>query len=121
MPMLSAEDPNVPGAEMSDPTVHARKCDREEVMLAGSALAPTRSRTIIVCDLSPDGARLAGRDLPPTGDEVLIKVGSSDMLATVAWQTADHAGVAFEEPLSDETIAAMKREGAWESATGWWR
>lgn len=111
----------MPVAEMSAQPTHARKCHREEVMLAGSALAPTRSRTIIVCDLSPNGARLAGRDLPPAGDEVLVKVGTSDMLATVAWQTADHAGVAFEEPLAEETIAAMKREGAWESATGWWR
>lgn len=111
----------MPAAETSAQPVNARTYDREQVMLAGSALAPTRSRTIIVCDLSPSGARLAGRDLPPAGDDVLIKVGSSDMLARVAWQTADHAGVEFEEPLADATIVAMKREGAWESATGWWR
>lgn len=111
----------MPAAEISHEPVHSRKFDREQVMLAGSALAPTRSRTIIVCDLSSNGARLAGRDLPPPGDDVLVRVGSSDMLAKVAWQTADHAGIEFEEPLEDETIASMKREGAWESATGWWR
>jgi hypothetical protein len=98
-----------------------RRFAREEVMLAGSALAPTRSRTVIVSDLSPHGAQLAGRDLPPAGDELLVKVGSFDALATVAWRASDHAGIEFDEPVPEEAIARMKREGAWESATGWWR
>jgi len=90
-------------------------------MLAGSALAPTRSRSIIVYDVSPEGARLAGRDLPPAGDDLLVIVGSWDSLAKVVWQTDDGCGVLFEDPLDEGCIAQMKREGDWQSATGWWR
>jgi hypothetical protein len=90
-------------------------------MLAGSALAPTRSRSIIVSDLSPEGARLAGRDLPPPGDDVLVVVGSWDTLASVVWRADDGCGVQFEDPLEDAQIALVKREGDWQSATGWWR
>ena len=87
----------------------------------GSALAPTRSRSIIVSDVSPEGARLAGRDLPPAGDDVLVVVGSRDTLATVVWRTNEGCGVLFEGPLEEARIAQMKREGDWQSATGWWR
>jgi hypothetical protein len=98
-----------------------RQSPRQEVALAGSALAPTRSRSIVISDLSAQGARLAGRDLPPAGDDVLVVVGSSDTLATVVWQTVEGCGVLFEARLEAENIAQMKREGEWESATGWWR
>jgi hypothetical protein len=98
-----------------------RRSQRQDVMLAGSALAPARSRSIVISDLSRAGARLGGRDLPPAGDDILVVVGSSDMLARVIWRTGDGCGVLFEPPLEDDNVARMKREGDWESATGWWR
>jgi len=45
-----------------------RSSEREEVVLAGSAFGLGRSRSIIVSDLSTEGARLDARDMPAPGD-----------------------------------------------------
>ena len=90
-------------------------------MLAGSAMALTRSRSVVVSDLSVEGAKLGGRDLPPPGDELLIVVGSTDRMAHVVWRTADKCGIFFEQPLHEETIAFMKQEASWAAVTGWAR
>jgi hypothetical protein len=96
-----------------------RGAAREAVMLAGSAMAITRSRSVVISDLSSHGARLGGRDLPHNGDEVLMVVGSVDAMATVVWQSADKCGVRFDEPLGEPSIVQMKRDAAWAEVTGW--
>jgi PilZ domain len=94
---------------------------REAVSLAGSALGFARSRSVIVSDISPTGAQLDARDLPPPGDDLFVVVGPFDTMATVIWRTNEKAGVEFESPASDELLARMKREANWESVTGWFR
>jgi PilZ domain-containing protein len=96
-----------------------RRSRREPVLLAGSALAVTRSRSVAINDLSAEGARLGGRDLPPPGDDVLMIVGPVDRMATVMWRSGDRCGVRFDDPVGAENIAAMKREAGWASVTGW--
>ena len=96
-----------------------RQNGREAVMLAGSAMAVTRSRSVVLSDISFSGARMDGRDLPRPGDDVLMVVGSVDTMATVMWRHADHCGVQFETPLCHARIAQMKQEADWASVTGW--
>jgi hypothetical protein len=99
---------------------HCRRgSPRQGVMLAGSALAVTRSRSVAVSDLSLDGAALGGRDLPPPGDDVLMIVGPVERMATVMWRRGDHIGIRFDDPLCEDNVAAMKSEAAWASVTGW--
>jgi hypothetical protein len=98
-----------------------RQFDREEVMLAASALAVARSRSVVISDLSLDGAGLGGRDLPPPGDDLLMVVGSSDMMASVVWRAGDKCGIRFEQSLGDESVARMKQEANWARVTGWAR
>lgn len=96
-----------------------RQCRREEVMLAGSALAVTRSRSIVVQDISESGAALAGRDLPPPGDDVLMVVGPFDAMAQVVWRTVDQCGIRFDELIEPELLAQMKQQATWASICGW--
>ena len=98
-----------------------RRSVREPVMLAGSALAVTRSRSVMIADLSAGGARLGGRDLPGPGDDMLLVVGSLDRMGTVVWRSGDQCGVRVDEPLDGESIAQIKREAAWDQVTGWGR
>lgn len=88
-------------------------------MLAGSAMAVTRSRSVVLSDISHNGARIGGRDLPPAGDEMLMVVGSVDTMAKVMWRHADQCGVHFEAPLCHARIAQMKQEADWAAVTGW--
>jgi hypothetical protein len=94
---------------------------REAVALAGSALGFGRSRSVIVSDISPSGAQLDARDLPPPGDDLFVVVGPFDTMATVIWRTPEKCGVLFESTASDELLVRMKREANWESVAGWYR
>jgi hypothetical protein len=98
-----------------------RLAEREPVVLAGSAYALARSRSVIISDLSSEGAQLDGRDLPLPGEDLLVVVGSVDTFAKVVWRTNDKAGVHFDGALPAETIAQIKKDAAWETVAGWWR
>ena len=106
-----------------DETVPSEACRRAfprlPVVLAASALAIARSRSVVVTDLSLEGAQLGGRDLPPAGDDLLMLVGSLDAMATVVWREGDKCGVQFDEAIAEETIVQMKREGDWSSVACW--
>ena len=98
-----------------------RRHEREAVALAGSAFGLGRSRSVIVSDLSPEGAQLDARDLPAPGDDLFMIVGSFDTLGKVVWRTADKCGIEFDEAVADETLAKMKEEAKWMSVAGWYR
>ena len=96
-----------------------RHSPREEVALAGSALSVTRSRSIVVRDISLSGAALLGRDLPGAGDDVLMVVGSHDAMARVVWRANDKCGIRFDEAIEAELLNNMKEQASWESICGW--
>ena len=98
-----------------------RRREREAVTLAGSAYGLGRSRSIIVSDLSAEGARLDARDMPAPGDDVLVVIGPFDGLATVAWRSDDKCGVEFDEPVPDYMLGAMKNDAKWMEVAGWYR
>ena len=95
-----------------------RASNRQSVVLAASALSTLHSRSVLVADITPQGARLHGRDLPSAGREVLIKVGSFDSFATVVWSDADRCGVRFDQAFALDQLATLKRESCWASVTG---
>jgi hypothetical protein len=98
-----------------------RRHPREDVTLAGSAMSVTRSRSVMISDISALGARIGGRDLPKAGDDVLVVVGSQERMGTVKWANVENCGVALDQPLGHSNIAQMKREAHWASVTGWGR
>ena len=79
----------------------------------------TRSRSVIISDLSARGAMIGGRDLPSPGDDLLMVVGTQDRMGTVKWRAADKCGVQLDEALANDNIELMKQEAAWESVAGW--
>src|SRR3954464_10774235 len=95
------------------PQTCRRRCERQAVTLAGSAYGLGRSRSIIVSDLSSEGARLDARDMPAPGHDVLVVVGPFDGLATVIWRSDDRCGVEFDEALPGYMMSAMKNEAKW--------
>src|SRR6478672_7083439 len=99
-------------------TSDTRRSAREGVALAASALALDRSRSVIVSDLSAEGALLDGRDLPMPDEDMLVVIGSLETFAKVVWRTGEKAGILFDEPIPEENIARMKKEADWMKAAG---
>lgn len=95
-----------------------RKALRERVMLAGSAHSVGASRSVVVTDVSSQGAKLLGRQLPKASDQVVVKVGRVELFATVAWAAGEECGIAFEDPLTPRMAAHLKRDGHWASVMG---
>ena len=110
--MLAAELPR---------TSDTRCSAREPVALAASALALDLSRSVIVSDVSAEGALLDGRDLPLPGEDLLVVIGSLESFAKVIWRTGEKAGIRFDEAIAQEKIATMKKEADWMKAAGWYR
>ena len=101
-----------------DGPVGRRKVQREEVVLAGSAQTLESSRSVLVTDVSVNGAKLSGRELPPQSANVLITVGDVDLFATVAWSGRDQCGVTFDTPLDSDMVHQVKHEGCWSRVMG---
>jgi hypothetical protein len=76
-----------------------RRVTRREVAILGSAMTLEGSKSVVVEDLGPSGARLVGRHLPPPGQEILLRTGELAILGRVAWARHDHRGVIFQDPL----------------------
>lgn len=102
-------------------TTDTRRSVRQGVTLAASALSLDRSRSVIVSDLSPEGALLDGRDLPMPDEDLLVVVGPFESFARVIWRTGEKAGILFDEAIPEENIARMKKEADWMKAAGWYR
>lgn len=73
-----------------------RRSNRNSVRLLGSATTLQGSRSVLVEDLCPTGAKLTGRGLPQTGKEVLVRAGDLRAFGRVAWAESDQCGVMFE-------------------------
>ena len=85
---------------------------------ASGALAPlpaifmtiARTDTAAVIDISCTGVRLRGRDLPPRGEEMELKVEEVRVFGIVAWAEDDECGVAFEAPLMPFEVDRLRRK-----------
>ena len=73
-----------------------RRVKRQPVAILGSATTLEGSKSVVVEDLGPKGARLLGRRLPEPGKEVLLKTGEGDRFGRIAWAGNDRCGVVFE-------------------------
>jgi len=95
-----------------------RHSAREEVVLAGCAQTMRASRPVVVTDVSASGAKLEGQRLETLDPEVLLSVGNVDLFATIAWAEFNHCGITFDEPLAQDMIDHIKREGRWAKVMG---
>jgi hypothetical protein len=98
-----------------------RQGSREAVSLAAALYGFACSRSVIIIEMSAHGGRLRGRDLPAPGEDVVLVVGSSEVIGKVVWRLGDQCGFQFDDVLADATIACMKAEAEWESVAGWYR
>lgn len=95
-----------------------RRARRQPVLLSASALTLGGSQSVIVEDVCATGARLRGRNLPPNGRQLVIRVGAVDVLASVAWRASEECGITFDTPLDQEGVDSLRFEGRFRTVLG---
>lgn len=76
-----------------------RRHRRSNVMLKATLETPGGPLTVILRNLSQEGALVKGDCLPAEGTPVLFHREGLSVPSKVAWSHAGHAGIAFESPL----------------------
>lgn len=76
-----------------------RRVTRRQVAILGSAMTLEGSKSVVVEDLGPTGAKLIGRKLPPPGNDILLRTAEHAILGRIAWADNDHRGIIFDAPL----------------------
>lgn len=66
-----------------------------------------RTDKALLVDVSSNGARLEGQDLPRVGEDLVLNIDGRSIFATVAWSDEDHCGVNFDDPLPVAILAAI--------------
>ena len=82
----------------TDGPASRRRVSRRPVGVLGSAITISGSKSVIVEDICPSGAKLVGRNLPDTGGEILLRTNELAVLGRIAWAKLDERGIVFEEP-----------------------
>ena len=95
-----------------------RKAPRQPVSLAASASTVGGCQSVIVENVCASGARLRGKVVPAVGKELMIKVGSMNVLGQVAWSDNEECGIAFDPPLDQQDVTTLKQEGRWGTVLG---
>lgn len=73
-----------------------RRHRRSNVMLKATLEVPGDSLSIVLRNLSKDGALVKGNALPAAGTRVLFHRQGLSVPGTVAWSHAGHAGLEFD-------------------------
>jgi hypothetical protein len=74
-----------------------RQAHRKSTQLVASATSLDGSRSVLIENLSADGARVVGRFLPAVGKEMLLRTEESLRFGRVAWARSDRRGISFED------------------------
>ncbi len=100
------------GKRIDGPTGR-RRAARRQIGVLGSAVTLHGSKSVLVEDICPDGAKLVGRSLPQAGEEMLLRTNELVILARVAWVKDDERGIVFEElggPNAGDCLALQLRK-----------
>ena len=76
-----------------------RRSSRSNVMLKATLEIPGSSLTVVLRNLSQEGALVQGEKLPTEGTRVLFRRDGLSVPSRIAWSHAGHAGVEFDFPL----------------------
>jgi hypothetical protein len=92
-----------------DPQSRGRRAlPRAPILLSGSVDAVSGRKRISLLEVSLDGARLQGADLPPAGRDIVLKCGPVDAFGTVIWATSNRRGIRFDQPIGTHELLTLR-------------
>ena len=81
-----------------------RTAQRTPAYKAAGFMTREQSRVGYLLDVSSTGAKLDGSGNLSVGQDIWLKLGIIETLATVVWSKANCCGVRFDVPLSDVDV-----------------
>ena len=92
-----------------DPQLRGRRAQpRAPILLSGSVDAIAGRKRISLLEVSLEGARLEGPDLPLAGRDVVLKCGPVDAFGTVIWATSNRRGIQFDRPIGTRELLQLR-------------
>jgi hypothetical protein len=92
-----------------DPQSRGRRArPRASILLSGSVDAIAGRKRVSLLEVSLEGVRLEGTDLPAAGRDVVLKCGPVDAFGTVIWATSQRRGIQFDKPISTRELVALR-------------
>jgi hypothetical protein len=96
--------------------VGGRRCAVREPVLLEAAITTLRaSRRVAMVNVSESGARLRGDELPEAGQDIWLRAGSVDTLATVVWNHHPTCGITFDQAIDESQVEELRRAGRYTS------
>ena len=111
MPAAPSERRRSPRAD--DPELRGRRTEpRALIGLRTSTETLSGRGNATLSNLSCAGAQLEGQKLPGPGKDVLLTCGAIEIFGTVHWSADGRCGVCFDEPISRQVVAELRRTAA---------
>ena len=90
-----------------------RRSRRHRVMLSARLLSPVGLASVVLLDLSNEGAMVSAPLPLPQGSHVVLTRGRLEAHAVIAWTQGRRLGLEFDEAIPDavieDTISALPR------------
>ena len=85
-----------------------RAAERETAPIFVTFMTLERSASAVLADFSTTGARLRGSQLPPEGEEIILRVERLRTYATVVWSNGNECGLSFDMALPRDVSASVR-------------
>ena len=84
-----------------------RIAPRKPAFKAAGVMTLTGSQTAYLVDISATGAKLNGAGVLSVGQDIWLKAGKIDVLATVAWSEPNSCGIQFDAALDPDEVEQL--------------
>lgn len=86
-----------------------RSSARSPMPMLAVIMTVTKTRNMVVADLSCTGIRLSGDDVPQKGELLEIRLDKVGAFGVVVWSARGQCGVAFEPPLREFDVETLRQ------------
>lgn len=87
-----------------------RRACRNTALVPATLTTVSRSRSVVLENISSTGVRLRGEDLPALGDGLVLKLDRLEVFGIVKWVCSELCGVAFDSPLGEREVEQIRAE-----------
>jgi hypothetical protein len=93
--------------ERNNDEAERRRAPRYRVLLTAQLITIAGEQPVKLRDISMVGALIEGEKLPPPGKDVVLRRGSIETFASVAWVRGNRCGLLFDDSFTESEMMAF--------------